>query len=225
MAAGAASTRRARGRAVRRRCRRRTLPAVRAMLTAALGASRARGDSRAAASCTADARCWSEARAGAAAGRRRSPRRWTTCARSRQAAAPVCRLSFDLAELRGYQLPQRRGVRRLLPAASPARSRCGGRYDEVGKVLRARRGPPPASAWTCATSPRSRAGRRGAGAILAPCGGDAALRRGSRALRAAGEIVVVELPGHDGTRAELGCDRHAGSAGRPLDRSSRCKAT
>jgi ATP phosphoribosyltransferase regulatory subunit len=36
---------------------------------------------------------------------------------------------------------------------------------------------------------------------------DAALQRRIAALRKAGEIVVVDLPGHDQARDELGCDR------------------
>ncbi|MBX6392722.1 MAG: ATP phosphoribosyltransferase regulatory subunit, partial [Burkholderiales bacterium] len=44
-------------------------------------------------------------------------------------------------------------------------------------------------------------------AILAPYSDDAKLRERIDALRAAGEVVIVELPGHEQTRAELGCDR------------------
>ncbi len=46
-----------------------------------------------------------------------------------------------------------------------------------------------------------------AAAILAPAGGDATLEAAVAALRAAGEIVVADLPGHEAHRAELGCDR------------------
>jgi ATP phosphoribosyltransferase regulatory subunit len=33
------------------------------------------------------------------------------------------------------------------------------------------------------------------------------LRSAVDALRAAGEVVIVDLPGHDAARAEFGCDR------------------
>jgi ATP phosphoribosyltransferase regulatory subunit len=45
------------------------------------------------------------------------------------------------------------------------------------------------------------------GAILAPAGDDAALAEAIEKLRAAGEVVVVELPGHEASRDELGCTR------------------
>ncbi|HRM70833.1 MAG TPA: ATP phosphoribosyltransferase regulatory subunit, partial [Thauera phenylacetica] len=46
-----------------------------------------------------------------------------------------------------------------------------------------------------------------AGAVLAPPGDDAGLATEISVLRARGEIVVVELPGHEGTWNEAGCDR------------------
>jgi ATP phosphoribosyltransferase regulatory subunit len=45
------------------------------------------------------------------------------------------------------------------------------------------------------------------GAILAPCAEDEALRAEIARLRNAGEVVVVDLPGHDESTHELGCDR------------------
>jgi hypothetical protein len=43
--------------------------------------------------------------------------------------------------------------------------------------------------------------------ILAPHADDAALRSAVDALREKGEIVIVDLPGHEPARAELGCNR------------------
>jgi ATP phosphoribosyltransferase regulatory subunit len=44
--------------------------------------------------------------------------------------------------------------------------------------------------------------------ILAPAhDGDAKLAKKIAALRAAGEVVIEELPGHEKFRAELGCTR------------------
>jgi ATP phosphoribosyltransferase regulatory subunit len=51
------------------------------------------------------------------------------------------------------------------------------------------------------------------GAILAPAGGDAALRAAIERLRGAGETVIQELPGHDATRHELGCERRLAQRG------------
>ena len=45
------------------------------------------------------------------------------------------------------------------------------------------------------------------GAILAPWPEDDRLRVEIARLRAGGEIVVVALPGHEGTWREVGCDR------------------
>ena len=45
-------------------------------------------------------------------------------------------------------------------------------------------------------------------AVLAPyLPQDTALQRRIATLRGSGEIVVVDLPGHEKARAELGCDR------------------
>lgn len=117
-------------------------------------------------------------------------------------ARTVC---VDLAELRGYHYHS--GV--VFSAyASDWRSTLarGGRYDEVGKAFgRAR----PATGFSIdlrelaklQTAPRARK------AILAPYSHDALLDREVERLRAAGEIVIVDLPGHDACRDELDCDR------------------
>jgi ATP phosphoribosyltransferase regulatory subunit len=52
------------------------------------------------------------------------------------------------------------------------------------------------------------------GAILAPAGGDAALRTAVERLRKGGETVIQELPGHEATRGELGCERRLVLRGR-----------
>jgi len=113
---------------------------------------------------------------------------------------------FDLAELRGYHYHS--GV--VFAAYGRGRPNAialGGLYDEVGKAFgRAR----PATGFTLdlrelaaldnGVAPVSR--------ILAPYRpDDAAMRAAVEQLRARGEVVVWDLPGHDGTRQELGCDR------------------
>ena len=83
----------------------------------------------------------------------------------------------------------------------------GGRYDEVGKAFgRAR----AATGFSMDLRELASAHPDGGAkpGILAPYKpNDAALQKRIASLRARGEIVIVDLPGHAGTRAELGCDR------------------
>ena len=121
----------------------------------------------------------------------------------RDAGAAIC---FDLGELRG--LHYHSGVVFAVYAEGCANALAlGGRYDEVGKAFgRAR----PATGFSMdlrevlavAAAPTVMA------AILAPYKPrDAALQRRIAALRKAGQAVIVDLPGHEKSRAELGCDR------------------
>jgi ATP phosphoribosyltransferase regulatory subunit len=113
---------------------------------------------------------------------------------------------FDLAELRGYHYH----TGAVFAAYSGGRSNAlalGGRYDEVGRAFgRAR----PATGFTMDLRELAAIGppappRHG---ILAPYRpADGALRREIQALRARGEVVIVDLPGHEQTRGELECDR------------------
>ncbi len=83
----------------------------------------------------------------------------------------------------------------------------GGRYAKVGKAFgRAR----PATGFSMdlreivAAAPAGEA----RGAVLAPhLPQDAALQRRIAMLRKAGEIVIVDLPGHEKSRGELDCER------------------
>jgi ATP phosphoribosyltransferase regulatory subunit len=114
-------------------------------------------------------------------------------------------LSFDLADLRGYNYHSG-VVFAAYCADSPAAVALGGRYDSVGaRYGRAR----PATGFSLdlralarLSSPRS-----SAGAILAPWPEDVSAHAEIERLRAAGEIVVAALPGHDGSWHEAGCDR------------------
>ena len=116
------------------------------------------------------------------------------------------RICFDLGELRGYHYHS--GV--VFAVYADGRSNAlalGGRYDEVGKAFgRAR----PATGFSMdlrevvAAAPPVEAGA----AIVAPyLPRDVALQRRIATLRTAGEIVIVDLPGHEKSRAELGCNR------------------
>lgn len=114
-------------------------------------------------------------------------------------------VSFDLAELRGYHYHS--GMVFAAYAQGYAGPLAlGGRYDEIGSAFgRAR----PATGFSLdlrglATAlPPAESDK----AILAPYAADAALHDKIAALRVAGEVVVVDLPGHAAHRAELGCDR------------------
>ncbi len=113
---------------------------------------------------------------------------------------------FDLAELRGYHYHSG-VVFAAYTKGHPAAVALGGRYDEVGQAFgRAR----PATGFSldlrelAALAPPAAP----ASGILAPhVPQDESLRRKVEALRAQGEVVIVDLPGHAATRGELGCDR------------------
>ncbi len=120
------------------------------------------------------------------------------------AGTEVC---FDLGELRGYHYHS--GVVFAVYADGWSNALAlGGRYDEVGAAFgRAR----PATGFSMdlreivAAAPIAAA----RSAVLAPyLPQDVALQRRITTLRKAGEIVIVDLPGHEKSRAELGYSRH-----------------
>jgi ATP phosphoribosyltransferase regulatory subunit len=122
--------------------------------------------------------------------------------------AGVCAIpmSFDLAELRGYHYHSGVVFDAYCDGVTGPVAR-GGRYDEVGKAFGRSR---PATGFSIdlrelagAAAPVKARER-----ILSPApNSDAALAKKIAALRAAGEVVVEELPGHEKLRAELGCTR------------------
>ena len=128
----------------------------------------------------------------------------------RLAGAGSIPMSFDLAELRGYHYHSGvvfdaycDGV--AGPAVGPIAR--GGRYDEVGKAFGR---PRPATGFSIDLRELAGAAApvKARSTILAPAhGGDAKLAKKIAALRAAGEVVIEELPGHEKFRAELGCTR------------------
>jgi ATP phosphoribosyltransferase regulatory subunit len=121
------------------------------------------------------------------------------------AGAEGVRVSFDLADLRGYAYYS--GVRFALytAGASDALVR-GGRYDEVGAVFGRNR---PAVGFSLdlrelvsvVAKPPLKA------AIRAPWGQEPALRDAIADLRRQGETVVCVLPGHESEVDEFHCDR------------------
>lgn len=114
-------------------------------------------------------------------------------------------LSFDLADLRGYHYHN--GV--VFAAYcddSPAAVALGGRYDAIGaRFGRAR----PATGFSLDLRALARLAKPHPmpGAILAPWPEDADLQAEIERLRTQGEIVVIALPGHEGSWREAGCDR------------------
>ena len=120
-------------------------------------------------------------------------------------AAPGVEISVDLAELGGFNYESGLVFAAFTPGSPDAIAR-GGRYDEVGASFgRAR----PATGFTMDL--RQLAGLSNEApkrkAILAPCVDDASLDEAIAGLRARGEVVIVDLPGHESAREELGCDR------------------
>ncbi|MDP5240996.1 ATP phosphoribosyltransferase regulatory subunit [Uliginosibacterium sp. 31-16] len=114
-------------------------------------------------------------------------------------------LSFDLADLRGYHYHT--GLMfAAYCGASPTAVALGGRYNEVGREFgRAR----PATGFSLDVRELAALGPdvRAVGAVLAPIDSAPELAALVAQLRAAGEIVMLELPGHVGDWREAGCDR------------------
>jgi len=120
---------------------------------------------------------------------------------------PGVPLHFDLAELRGYQY-QTGVVFAAFVADRGQEIARGGRYDEIGKVFgRAR----PATGFSTDLRSLMQLGSRewpaASGAILAPEEQDAALAEKVQQLRAQGEVVIQQLPGQQGSRWEMRCNR------------------
>ncbi|MBI5277020.1 MAG: ATP phosphoribosyltransferase regulatory subunit [Burkholderiales bacterium] len=119
------------------------------------------------------------------------------------------RVSFDLADLRGYSYYSGARFGIYTPGASDALVR-GGRYDEVGAVFGRNR---PAVGFSLDVKELVGVASRPAlkAAIRAPwldAGPDAASLRAALAdLRRTGETVVCVMPGHESEVDEFHCDR------------------
>ena len=116
------------------------------------------------------------------------------------------KVSIDLSELRGYQYHSGMLFAAYAPGCAGALA-LGGRYDMVGSIFgRAR----PATGFSLdlrgllpLTEIKPSINR-----ILAPYDlQDVDLQKTIDALRAKGEIVVIDLPGHEANQHELGCQR------------------
>lgn len=119
-----------------------------------------------------------------------------------------CTVCIDLAESRGYHYHSGAVFSAYVSDWRKTLAR-GGRYDEIGKAFgRAR----PATGFSIDL--RELAGLLAMSqpaaaecAVLAPLDSDPALAQKIDALRAAGTVVITDLPGHQASRDELGCDR------------------
>ncbi len=119
-------------------------------------------------------------------------------------AKDVEAVCVDLAELRGYHYHSGAVFAAYVPEQTEAIAR-GGRYDEIGKAFgRAR----PATGFSidlrdlASLAPSDGQRKR----VMAPYRrDDAGLQATIASLRDAGKIVIVDLPGHENNKDELGC--------------------
>jgi ATP phosphoribosyltransferase regulatory subunit len=114
-------------------------------------------------------------------------------------------VSFDLAELRGYQYHSG-VVFAVYHANSYDAIARGGRYDEVGRAFGRARPATGFSLYLRQIVQLLPAAMLPA-AILAPLADDPELDALVARLRDEGEVVIQELPGHGNHRAELNCNR------------------
>ncbi|RXZ38402.1 ATP phosphoribosyltransferase regulatory subunit [Oxalobacteraceae bacterium CAVE-383] len=112
---------------------------------------------------------------------------------------------IDLADLRGYHYHSGVMFAAYVPGLPNAVAR-GGRYDHVGEAFgRAR----PATGFSMDLRELARLtpGAARKAAVRAPWGTEPGLQQKITELRAAGEIVIQSLPGHDNDLDEFDCDR------------------
>jgi ATP phosphoribosyltransferase regulatory subunit len=121
------------------------------------------------------------------------------------------RVSFDLADLRGYAYYSGARFAIYTPGLSDALVR-GGRYDEVGAVF-GRNRPAVGFSLDLRELVGVVAKRPLRAAIRAPWGEDPALRAAIATLRQQGETVVCVLPGHESEVDEFHCDRELARQG------------
>ena len=114
-------------------------------------------------------------------------------------------ISFDLADLRGYHYHSG-VVFAAYGGHSPVALALGGRYDSVGRAFGRGR---PATGFSLDLRELAVqvADPQLPGAVLASGAGSGGFEAAVARLREAGENVVIELPGHEGTWREAGCDR------------------
>ena len=130
---------------------------------------------------------------------------------------PDVPVHFDLAELRAYHYQTGVVFAAFVPGEGQEVAR-GGRYDQIGEVFgRAR----PASGFSADLKTLMRLGSYEPqaldGAVFAPVDDDPALQARIVELRAAGSVVVRELPGQAGDPVEMGCAHRLQKQGEDWD--------
>jgi ATP phosphoribosyltransferase regulatory subunit len=115
------------------------------------------------------------------------------------------KVTFDLADLRGYAYYTGARFSIYVPGASDALVR-GGRYDQVGAVF-GRSRPAAGFSLDIKALVAVLAARPLRAAIRAPWRDATDLRGAISSLRAQGETVVCVLPGHESEIDEFHCDR------------------
>jgi ATP phosphoribosyltransferase regulatory subunit len=119
---------------------------------------------------------------------------------------PSLPISFDLAELRGYNYHTGVIFAAFIPSIGREIAR-GGRYDNIGSAFgRAR----PATGFSAdlkllASLSKKTCIKPARQLIFAPCNDDAALTEKIRALRADKQAVVQQLANQTGTAQDLAC--------------------
>ena len=113
------------------------------------------------------------------------------------------RVSFDLADLRGYAYYS--GIRFAIYGQGAELAR-GGRYDEVGAVF-GRRRPAVGFSLDLKELVNVLPPRPLKAAVQAPWADDVSLRMAIDRLRDSGDTVVCVLPGHEHEVNEFNCDR------------------
>ena len=118
---------------------------------------------------------------------------------------PDVPVHFDLAELRAYHYQTGVVFAAFVPGEGQEVAR-GGRYDQIGEVFgRAR----PATGFSADLKTLMRLGSFAPqaldGAIFAPADDDPSLLARIGELRAAGSVVISELPGQSGEPTQMGC--------------------
>lgn len=132
-----------------------------------------------------------------------------TVAAALTAKFPGLPIHFDLAELRGYHYQTGIVFAAFVPGYGREIAR-GGRYDEIGRIFgRAR----PATGFSAdlrvllRLSSLEYESAAPHGPIFAPANDDPDLNDKIRDLRAAGWVVIQELPGQTAAAADMGCPR------------------
>ncbi|MFO1430901.1 MAG: ATP phosphoribosyltransferase regulatory subunit [Candidatus Competibacteraceae bacterium] len=120
---------------------------------------------------------------------------------------PTLPISFDLAELRGYNYHTGLVFAAYVPGYGQEVAR-GGRYDNIGRVFGR---PRPATGFSADLRLLLRLGNgedRPTAAIYAPaCSSDTTLETRVNELRQQGECVIRDLPGDDPGPRAFGCER------------------